>query len=340
MKKLNKIFISLAMVLMFALPLLLTGCSASAEEIGRIALAARENYLSKYEDYENFKNITYKTTSKRYVKEEVTLNYKENSEDEEFKTGVFTNIEKGETITTYSFKKMDDEDLALYVKIKGNNKEIGYEVNDDVLDKINSSESYVDEYILSFTKDEEGNKTYYILNNYTWKNVEESGSEYLYYAIGRANYVGYIESVMQKLQYCAMNSYFFTTSEYDWEGREAASYITNFSEKNGKVTASFKFKFPYARYDEGDLYAGYTSHVATASFTKSGLDKVKAENIEISEYGEAKISKEMVVLSSANGSFKVPSLEDREENGSVVSYINNVVISEIPSCILDIFPPR
>ena len=340
MKKLNKILISLAMVLMFALPLLLTGCSASAEEIGRIALAARENYLSKYEDYENFKNITYKTTSKRYVKEEVTLNYKENSEDEEFKTGVFTNIEKGETITTYSFKKMDDEDLALCVKIKGNSKVISYEVNDDVLDKINSSESYVDEYILSFTKDEEGNKTYYILNNYTWKNVEESGSEYLYYAINRADYVEYIESVMQNLQKCAMNSYFFTTSEYDWEGREAASYITNFSEKNGKVTASFKFNFPYARYDEGDLYAGYTSHVVTASFTKSGLDKVKAENIEISEYDEARISKEMVVLSSANGTFKIPSLEDRGESSSVVSYINEIVLSEISESLLDIFPLR
>ena len=327
MKKLNKILISLAMVLMFALPLLLTGCGASSEEIGRITIASARNFVEKHEDYSNYKNITYRikynydTTSKR------ELEYKERMSDSEYKTGSFEIKEKMTADMTISVKKMDDEDLALYIKIKEDTSREGFDVDEeDCLERISGSTSATTEYIFSFDKDEEENKLYYIVK--THQGLDNSKKEITYQECSAALYVEYIENILQKTKECAMNSVFFTSSIADGAMSEFLSTMVNYSEKNGVVTTSMSASMPYASVE----YAMFYDMSVSSSYSKGSLKSAKADMTMIQNENKMKALASLNISNSANGTFKLPSLEEAKELDEVF----NAHSIDIPENIMNI----
>ena len=331
MKKLNKILISLAMVLMFALPLLLTGCAVSSEEIGKITIAARENYLEKHEDYENFANTTYKVNFTGEYKEKYPLSYKAKATDTEYKEGIFTSENKYSTEMTVSFKNMDKEDLALYIKTKDfqSYKGTGLDEN-DCLTKEKSSYSTTEEYIVSFIKDEEGNKTYYVVSTYqSVEDGQKSEKEIYYKEYVQADYIAFISNILTRSSKFAVNSVFFTSSMGGMEMSELIAMMMNYSENNGVITASMKASNPMIT--TGD--ASFASYSISGSYSKSGLKSAKAESIYIYSNYEYKNSCNLSISSSANGTFKIPSLENAEE---ITGSYDPSEIVYIPSSIMEI----
>lgn len=334
MKKSSKVLLSLGMASMCALPLLLTGCNASSEEIGKIAIASARNYVERHSEYEDYKDTTYKVNYEMQSKSKHTLTYKKKATDEEYTEGEFTNVESYGNSTTISIKNKDKEDLALYVKVVNTEKGSGYERDeeDETLVKFNEKWVGTTEYILSFDKDEEGNKVYYVINTYqSISNGEKSEKEVYYKTVERADYISYITNFIDRTKKCSINSYFFTSSM--GEASEMMAMFLDYSENNGKVTCKIEAGMPMVGFDgDNNLQTVYYDYYISSSYSKSGLDTVKAKMYSSNETGENLAKIEMKVSGSASGTFKVPNLEEAEEMSG--SFDPETVY--IPSSIMEV----
>lgn len=338
MKKLSKLMISLALVLMFALPVLLTGCgTASAKEIANITNSVAEKYDENYTSFENGKNITYKIITKGNYSEKQIVSYKKKATDEEFTEGEFTRKNTNNYSTTFSFKRMDEEDLALYIKYVGDYKQIYYTTDENyLLKKVEYVRNATTEIKISFKKDKYGEKTYYIVKNSKIVEDETNSDKFEYQDIGREDYVNCISDYMQKLNSCTIKSFFFGNNLPT--SMEMMEPIVDYSAKDGKISSQLKIYVPVVKfdeYDEGELITYYNEALITSSYTANKFDKAKAIAKYFDEESSSNDSIELITVYSSNGIFSIGNLEEADYNDSL---INDYVY--MPESILDLFDGR
>ena len=121
MKKFAKIMLAFVFCFMFALtPFAFVGCGEkdmTLDEFSDMTYAAAKNYYPTHRDVENFADVTYHFTVNTTNKLDVTLDYKNNAEDEEMVKGTF----EDKTVTTEEYyiaiKKIGEDVLHAQLKV-------------------------------------------------------------------------------------------------------------------------------------------------------------------------------------------------------------------------------
>ncbi|MBO4594460.1 MAG: hypothetical protein J5697_02020 [Clostridia bacterium] len=148
------------------------GASMSMSEYNALVSAAAEDFYSAHTDPDSFRDITYRWTVNETNKNSVTLEYKENAEDEETVSGTFLN----QTVTseTYSVavKKVGDDLIAQYT-VSSTVTNNGYDVKDDgTLDNVISTTVTSKTFrLLAVTEDNE--TAYYMITDMSTKTDDE-----------------------------------------------------------------------------------------------------------------------------------------------------------------------
>ena len=180
MKNIKKILLCIALIFVFALPVVLTGCNQelNINELQQAAYRAAKNYFDYHQSYDNFQNITYTVNQKSNQKIKTEeLEYWAKAGDETSATsGYFWNEYYSNQTYTIAIKKGTESLIAkITVKVTTTDKEY-YVVDDDeaqdnhTLKRTNTTDTTVETYTLAPVSD--GETTKYVLT-YTNGNTKK-----------------------------------------------------------------------------------------------------------------------------------------------------------------------